>query len=77
MHLMQSNGCLTQCNVTALDAIKWMLYTQHVDTFELTILGKFQSPKGCPTNRPIGVLGLYIQMDSQTISHADGTWMMC
>ena len=30
-----------------------------------------------PHYRPVGVLGLYIQMDSQAIGCADGTWVMC
>ena len=77
MHLMQSNGCPTQKYSDALDVIKWMIYRQHVDALELTILDKFQSPKGCPTNGPVGALGLYIQMDSQVIGHPEGTWIMC
>ena len=78
--VLDSNGCSTSHYVNALDAVKWMpythdvdaldvikwvLYRQHVDALELTILIQFQSPKGCPTNGPVGTLGLYIQMDSQ------------
>ena len=54
--------------VDALNLIEWMLYKQRCRCTWTDHLGTFKSSNGCPTNRPVDALELYIQMDPK----ADG-----